>query len=453
VQLVRTGTFRLSAIAAASFTVATLLLFGFIYWQSARIETARIERFVQNEAASLAHESTADLERDIDRRYARDIRRPTFAAIFDAAGHRVVGSLAEVPPGLPADATIHRVEAAHEVGNAVVREPSLVAAQRLPDGRLLVVGRGEDELAQMRLVVLQALDLGVLPAILIALGVGAYLGQRTRARIAGMNSAIARIMAGNIGERLPARIGSDEIDHLALSVNQMLDEIERLLHEAKAVGDDIAHDLRTPLTRLRSRLEGGQARAKSQMELSAVVDEGLADLDKAMQIITALLRLGEIANTGRRAGFGEVSLGAIVREVADFYQPLAEEKQLELSAQVEPAEMVHGDRDLLFEAVANLADNAVKFTPAGGRVVLSLEPAPCGARIRVADSGPGIPTRDRPAMLRRFHRADGSRHAPGNGLGLSIVSAIARLHGFTLEMGEETPGFHIDILCPGVHSA
>jgi signal transduction histidine kinase len=182
--------------------------------------------------------------------------------------------------------------------------------------------------------------------------------------------------------------------------------------------------------------------------LSAVVDAGLADLDKAMQIITALLRLREIANAGRRAGFAEVSLGAIVHEVTDFYQPLAELKQLEFSARVAPTQMVHGDRDLLFEAVANLADNAVKFTPAGGRVVLCAEPAPEGARVRVADSGPGIPTCDRAAMLGRFHRADSSRHVAGSGLGLSIVAAITRLHGFSLEMGDGAAGFHIDIVCP-----
>jgi signal transduction histidine kinase len=245
-----------------------------------------------------------------------------------------------------------------------------------------------------------------------------------------VNKRVQRIVAGDLRQRLPTRAVDDPFDKLALIVNKMLDDIEALIHEIAGVGDDIAHDLRTPLTRVRVRLERGRQHATTVDELRAVVDQSIAGLDQSLAIITALLRIAEIEHTRRLDGFSEVPLAPLLREVGDLYDPIAEDKHITLQVDVTAEATVHGDRDLLFEAVANLVDNAVKFTPEGGRVELALRRSDGEAAIRVKDTGPGIPDIEREAVTKRFYRSDKSRRTEGIGLGLSLVAAIVKLHGF-----------------------
>jgi signal transduction histidine kinase len=230
----------------------------------------------------------------------------------------------------------------------------------------------------------------------------------------------------------------------------MLGEIEGLLHEIAGVGDDIAHDLRTPLTRVRVRLERGRERAATLEELRTTVDQAIAGLDQSLAIITALLRIAEIEHSRRLEGFGEVQLAALMREVGDLYEPIAEDKRVTLRVEAADEATVHGDRDLLFEAIANLVDNAVKFTPEGGRVELALLHREGEIVIRVSDTGPGISEIERHAVTKRFYRSDKSRRTEGLGLGLSLVAAIVKLHGFHFTIGG-SPGCTAEIVCPQVH--
>ena len=200
------------------------------------------------------------------------------------------------------------------------------------------------------------------------------------------------------------------------------------------MGDDIAHDLRTPLTRVRVSLERARQKAASLDELRGSVDRAIVGLDQSLAIITALLRISEIEHSRRMDGFRNVALGDLVREVGDLYEPIAEDKKVDFAVRAEAETIVHGDRDLLFEAIANLVDNAVKFTPQGGRVELSLLRQGNEAVVRVRDTGPGIPADESELVTRRFYRSDKSRRDPGLGLGLSLVSAIAKLHGFSLKI-------------------
>jgi signal transduction histidine kinase len=227
----------------------------------------------------------------------------------------------------------------------------------------------------------------------------------------------------------------------------MLGEIEALVHEIAGVGNDIAHDLRTPLTRVRARLERGRARAATLDELRTVVDQSIAGLDQSLAVVTALLRIAEIEHSRRLEGFSQVQLAPLVREVGDLYEPIAEDKRVTLQVEAVDEATIHGDRDLLFEAVANLVDNAVKFTPRGGRVTLALLRRNGESIIQVKDSGPGISEAEREAVVKRFYRSDKSRNTEGLGLGLSLVAAIVKLHGFRFTIAAG-PGCTTEIAFP-----
>jgi PAS domain S-box-containing protein len=225
--------------------------------------------------------------------------------------------------------------------------------------------------------------------------------------------------------------------------------LEEALQEAKVVGDNIAHDLRTPLTRVRIRLERGREHAATLEEFRAVADQAMAGLDQSLTTITALLRITEIEHSRRREGFGQVQLAPLIREAADLYDPIAENKGVTLRVEAPDGAAVSGDRDLLFEAVANLVDNAVKFTPEGGRVELTLLHQEGETVIRVSDTGPGIPEIEREAVTQRFYRSDQSRNIKGLGLGLSMVAAIIKLHSFRFRISSG-PGCTVEVACPHV---
>ena len=220
-----------------------------------------------------------------------------------------------------------------------------------------------------------------------------------------------------------------------------------LIHEIAGIGDNIAHDLRTPLTRVRVRLERGRQRAATLGELQTVADQAIAGVDQSLTIITGLLRIAEIEHGRRLEGFGQVQLAPLAREVGELYDPIAEDKGVVLRVEVAGEVAVNGDRDLLFEAVTNLVDNAVKFTPKGGRVNIAVLRRGSDGVIRVSDTGPGIPDLERDAVTKRFYRSDKSRCTEGLGLGLSLVAAIVKLHGFRFSIGEG-PGCTVEIVCP-----
>jgi signal transduction histidine kinase len=453
-EIVRSTPFRLAVAFAAAIAVVTLLLFAFIYWQTAIFETRRIDAFLEREAEVIAAETQPEIVHSLGRQLAGSLTRVSFAGLFARDGTPLAGNLQHVPVGLPIDGAAHRVNAAgiepEAPGLAVVR----AVARRLADGDVLVLARDIEVLDELREPVLNALELGLIPAFVLSLLAGALLSQRALARVKVVHETIERIMHGDLHERLPARGTRDDLDRLAVSVNRMLDRIERLLHEVKGVGDNIAHDLRTPLARARVKLERGRDGATDLPSLRGVVDTAVADLDQTISIITALLRIGEIETGRRRSGFGEVDLGDIAREVYDLYQPACEERGLTLELAASPVPPVFGDGELLMEAIANLVDNATKFTPAGGRVriVTGLEegvPA-----LAIEDTGPGIPPGEREAVSRRFYRAEASRNTAGHGLGLSIVGAIVRLHEFRLVLRDAAEGSGaVFVIIAGAESA
>ena len=448
-EIVRTATFRLTLAVAAAFAVCTVVLFAFIYWQTAVFETHRIGTILTGEARVLAEAPLPELLHApegqlMDGRLTSGLHRVTFIGVFAPDGTHVAGNLHERPTGLLADGRAHHLDGLHLADGT---ETALAVALHLPSGQTLVVGRNMAMLFELRQVVIHALLLGLIPAVLLAMAAGAVLSLRTVGRLRVLHQAIERIMHRGLGERLPAGGTRDDLDQLTRAMNRMLDEIERLVGEAKSVGDNIAHDLRTPLARVRTRLERGRRVARTREELCDVVDAAIEDLELTFGIVTALLRIGEIESGRRRAGFGSVDLAEIALEAVEIYTPIAEECQVSLLAETGAVPWVPGDRDLLMEAVANLVDNAIKFTPAGGAVRIAVSDTPDGPALRIADTGPGIPAAERELVLRRFYRADKSRQVPGHGLGLSLVAAIVRLHDFRLTSGDG-PGCVFTLLCP-----
>jgi signal transduction histidine kinase len=309
-----------------------------------------------------------------------------------------------------------------------------------------VVGRDADELREIAEIVARALALGLLPALCLALLTGTLLSRRAQWRVDEMNRRVQRVVAGNLNERLPVGDYDDPLNRLARIVNDMLDQIERLVGELASVGDDIAHDLRTPLTRVRAMLERGRNSAGSLPDLHVTTDRAIAGLDQSLAIITAVLRIAEIDHSRRLAGMATVQLSDILQAVHELYHPIAEDKGVSLNLDLSAAETVSGDHDLLLEAIANLVDNAVKFTPTNGSVTLRLLQRADGPVVRVEDTGPGICDVERSAVFKRFYRSDRSRHAAGVGLGLNLVAAIVKLHGFRLAIADG-PGCQIEISC------
>jgi signal transduction histidine kinase len=377
----------------------------------------------------------------------QDSRGVQYAGLFAADGRRIAGNLEQFPPELKLNDSVQSLTVMRTLPAGRETHVIRAIARQMPNGDALAIGREVDETREISHVVGQAFALGLLPAFCLCLLAGAWLSMRAQERVAEVNQRVQRIVAGDLSERLPHRDVDEPFSNLAAIVNGMLDEMETMIHALAGVGNDIAHDLRTPLTRARLALERGRTNATTLEQLQAVADKAVANIDHSLTIITALLRLAEIENSRRSAAFGNVSLHEMLCEVCDIYEPIAENKNIDLRVEAGHPLNVRGDRDLLLEAVANLVDNAIKFTPEGGKVDIELLRADGETIVRVTDTGGGISEQEREAVLRRFYRSDKVRNTPGVGLGLNLVAAIVKLHGFRLAVHSGRGG-RLEIICP-----
>src|SRR6267154_1309365 len=446
-RIIRSNTFRWALAVAGVFAVFVIVLFGFIYWQADQYLIARSDKMIAsqlNAIAGLPHERRLDW---INEHLEQDSRGVQYAGLFGADGRKIAGNLERFPPELTMNDSVQSVSVERTLPAGRETRAIRAIARHLPNGDALVIGREVDETREISHVVAQALALGLLPALCLCLLAGAWLSMRAQKRVEEVNQRVQRIIAGDLRERLPHRAVDEPFSKLAAIVNGMLDEMETMIHALAGVGNDIAHDLRTPLTRARLTLERGRTNAISLEQLQAVADKAIGNIDQSLTIITALLRLAEIENSRRSAAFGTVLLHEMLREVCDIYEPIAENKNIGLRVEVRHQLSVRGDRDPLLEAVANLVDNAIKFTPEGGNVDIELLRGHGETIVRVTDTGGGIGEQEREAVLRRFYRSDKVRSTPGVGLGLNLVAAIVKLHGFRLAI-HSGPGGRLEIICP-----
>ncbi|HYA72300.1 MAG TPA: HAMP domain-containing sensor histidine kinase, partial [Roseiarcus sp.] len=309
----------------------------------------------------------------------------------------------------------------------------------------LLLGRSLLEVYALRETVFRALAIALAPTVLLILAIGAIFASRASRRLARIRKTIADIMNGDLGARLPQTGEDDDIDKVAHAVNLMLDEINRLLDQLKSVGDNIAHDLRSPLAVARAKIERGLKQGSTVEDLRAVMADALAHLDRAGVTIAALLRISAVENEPREKSFEEVDLSAICAGVFEFYEPLAQANSIELTLQAPKPTLVRGDKDLMREAISNLVDNAIKFTPAGGKVRIEAATADGRPVVRVSDTGRGVPPQEREKIFRRFYQFERDGRGSGHGLGLSIAETIAKLHGFTLTVEDNNPGARFEL--------
>jgi len=450
-RLVRSFAFRWALGIALWSTLLSLMLFAFVYWQTAAFMQDELNQVLRHEVRYAAQDPRQAAGR-IETWISEDLHSVHFAGLFTADGGRLAGNLDARPADLPLDGEVRRIGTEVAIAGRRLHEDLWSAAVALSDGTVVVVAHDTDEIDRAKATVIRALGLALVPTLAFSILGGVLLAGRAKRRLASTEAAVARVMRGDLRQRLPVGEAGDEFDRLARDVNGMLDEIERLVDEVRGVGDAVAHDLRTPLTRLRLRLERGRDQARDIVELREAVDQGLVWIDQTLEMVTAVLRIGEIEHGRRCAAFGPVDLGLVVSEAAELFEPLAEDKGVELKTAVDagvPA--IEGDRSLIFEAISNLLDNAIKFTPAGGSVRVGL--VRCegdgNAVISVEDTGPGIAAGERDQIFKRFYRAERARQTQGNGLGLGLVAAIAKLHGFSLAVGEgPAGGSRFEVGCP-----
>ena len=438
-RLFRTSSFRLAAIYLALFTVSVLILGAVVYAVVHTQIATEIDQDIEGESAALTKEYFAHGLGRLEALIAT--RGRSFAyGLVDAGGKLTAGELA-APRGAAGWTYLREPEGDEPIGEGAIDVRALVT--RLDDGGALVVA---DEWRGARgptHALLSAFAWALAATLVLGTIGGVLLSSQALRRIEAMRGAAQAIVAGDWRRRIPETGADDELDHLARTFNLMFDRIESLLEAHKAVGAAVAHDLRRPLTRMAQRLETQLGREATRPDTAAALEAAIADIHAVLATFNAILRIGQIESGARRAGFREVDLAAVARDIVEAFQPAAEEEGKSLTADLDEALPLSGDRELLTQMVANVVDNALRHTPSGTHIVVASARRDGGGRLTVSDDGPGAPGAERQRIFERFFRLDAARSKPGDGLGLSVVAAIAELHGMACAAEDNAPGLRI----------
>ncbi len=450
--MLRTASFRLAALYVAVFTISACMLGAAVFLAARSALQEQMTVRINAEVAFLRGEFTAgglDQLLAVIRSRGRGITALDYL-VQDVAGVHLVGEM-PVAPRQTGWTTIH-VPDATEDGGRPERVRALVSD--LGNGLLLAVGDDLGHVTEVEEAVATAFVWTVGLAALLGIGGGMLLSRAFLARVDAISRTAEAIIGGDLARRVPVRGTGDDLDRLAGTLNRMLDRIGALMESLHQVSSDVAHDLRTPLSRLYQRLEHARTHARTAGDYEAAVDDALEEAEGLLDTFAALLRIAQVEGASPRAGFGRVDLSAVAEAIADAYRPDAEEAGHVLAATVLPGVTVHGDQELLTQAAANLVENALRHTPPGTRISLHLSATPAaGACLAVEDDGPGVTGDDLPRLVHRFYRGERSRTTPGNGLGLSLVAAVADLHGAKLHLRNAGPGLWVSMTFPAGQDA
>lgn len=455
-KLLRTSTFRLALLYLLLFSLSVLVLLGYIYWTTAGFMERQTRETIDAETQGLAEQyrllGLGGLVRIINNRVSTERARDSLYLLADQALAPVAGNLSHWPADELSAARADEGWTTVALTSSQSERPrhAILRHFRLTNGFHLLVGRDVSDRFLVQQIIIDSLFWGMGMTVVLGLVGGVVMSRGLLARIEVINQTSQEIMAGDLTRRMPTEGTRDEFDQLAENLNQMLDRIGDLLDGFRRVSDNIAHDLRTPLNRLRSRLEVVLLEAPDVDRYQQAIEETIQETEEILGTFNALLTIAQAEAGSRREDVQLLDLPELVRDVADLYAPVAEEKGLDFGVRLTPGIQVAGNRHLLSQALANLLDNAIKYTPEGGSVDLTLARSGRGCLLSVADTGLGVPAEEREKVLRRFYRLEQSRSTPGSGLGLSLVAAVAGLHRAELQLhdtrqGRQPPGLTVEL--------
>ena len=450
-QQLRTTTFLLTLRYMVLFFVSATILMAVINWAITDYIERRADESLETAVRTFTElyrlGGLPAIEPLINARQAAENPGEALYLVVNQRYQPVIGNLGAWPQLQPAsDGWVAFAYAAADGSTA----PARGRVVALPGGWLLV-GREVQALGALEKILERAFLLVLGVTLVLAFLGGLLMSADVLRRVNAINTASRQIMAGDLSQRMPVSDTRDEFDALSRNLNAMLDQIETLMSSVRHMSDNVAHDLRTPLTRLRNRLETLRARAADGDTKD--IDACLDDADSLLSTFASLLSIARIESGASGEALQEVDLTAVTRDACELYQALAEDKNIELVCEADTSARILGDRNLVFQALTNLLDNAIKYTPAGGRVRARAEAVDDGVLLTVADSGPGIPEGQLTQVLDRFYRVDESRSAPGAGLGLSLVNAIASQHQATLRLEDNEPGLRVSLEFPSAKAA
>jgi signal transduction histidine kinase len=433
---------------AVLFSVSVLILFAVIYWSTTFYMTDQLDASTNSDATELRQRFEIDgsigVASEIQDRVGQMPNGPIVYLFQNSAGKALAGNLpARVPTQGPFDFYTRAL-------NVPGADPLTLRGrgELLPNGDYLLVAVDARSLSEIKGLILRAFSWSFAITLVLAFGGGALMSSRVRRRVETVSRTTRAIMAGNLSRRIAVRGVDDEFDHLAMSLNEMLARTESSIEAIRQTSNDIAHDLRTPLARLRHRLELALHKATSADELRMAIDRSIVDTDNILETFSALLRIAQLESGAQRGHFTSVDLSELIWTVIEVYQPIAEEKTQLIIAEIEPGLRIDGDRELLGRMLANLIENAMRHSPEHASIRIKAFSLPNGIDIVIADDGPGIPPEERENVFRRFYRLEASRTTPGSGLGLSLVAAVAAIHAITMTLDDNQPGLRVRLQLP-----
>ena len=447
----RSASVRFAVLYGLVFGVSTIVLAASLRYSTLGLLSRQTEVAIRADGAGLVnHYRTGGIPSVVLALRNRIRENPDESAIYllvDPLGNRIIGNLSSWPQAVAQDNVLYSVpiEHFHKKSAAQLR------AYALPDGDQLLVGRDIEMQVKLRRILRDAMIWTL--AAMVGLGIiGALVVRGLFARSIGDISLVTRAIArGDLNQRVRRDYTGDEFDIMAETINDMLDRIARLMDGVREVSNAIAHDLRTPIARARTRLEFAASHSVDADELRAAIERATGELDGVVRVFQALLRIAEIEAGARRSAFAACDLAPVVSGLAEFYEAAAEERGITLEASCPASLDMVGDCDMVQQAIANLLDNAIKFAPDGGVVRLAARVDATSIEIHVSDNGPGIPLADRARATERFYRSEAARNTPGTGLGLALVSAIAQLHNGRLRLEDNQPGLRAVLILPRDH--
>jgi signal transduction histidine kinase len=451
-NLFRTLAFRIVLVYVAVFAVSAAALIAFTYWNSERALNAETDQTIEAEITGLSEQyQRLGLSGLTDVIIGRSVRGgQSLYLLTDQASRPIAGNLDRWPAISMHAGDFVEFDYERRIGASIERHRARGRAFALTGGFQLLVARDVHERRETERLFTTALPWSVAVMLVLGLIGGGVMSRNLLARLDSINRTSREIMAGDLSRRVPVTRADDEFDALAENLNRMLARIERLMRGMREVTDSIAHDLRSPLNRLRNKLEGTLGDLVPESAEAREIETAIEETDRLIATFDALLLIAEAEAGTVREAMETVDLPGVVEGVAELYAPVAEEKLIALEIAPSSAVAIAGNRRLIAQALANLLDNAIKYTPSGGKVRVSVEKTSQGTALSVADSGPGIPEADRARVVERFVRLEASRNSPGTGLGLSLVAAVARLHDARLELSDNHPGLKATIVFSGL---